>query len=251
MKLDYNKIKKYLESNKYDFKLFKILYTSTEILNINNFKLDNKINIDFCGNLENLQIESLNKIGNNCIKEVNKMEKLIIKIIKNVLLAYQVDYFWLSIRVTQQNNNYDISRWHKDSLFFPNDNKQLNSKFITILKGPGTLFIRGTKKVNNIYNELKKKKNDELKKKQTDDYKLTDKKNDELIIKYRPIIAKALDNQTIIQIKNNQGAILFAGKESDKCALHSEPPNNEPRLFISILPGSKINIMELKKRFMI
>ena len=242
MKLESNEIKKYLKSNKFDFKLFKMYYTPTEILNIDNFNLNKENSEDYFGNLENFNTLNtfLTNIGNNTNQQVNKIEKLIIRIIKKVLAGYQLEHFWISIRITQPNNNFDIPRWHKDGLFFVNDNKQFNSKFVTTFKSNGTLFIRSTKKVNNIYNKFKDARNAYHSNKTNID------------TNYRSIFAKALEKEKIIQSKNDEGIIFFTGNEKDKCALHSEPSfSNEkkPRLFISILPGSKINISELKKRF--
>ena len=67
--------------------------------------------------------------------------------------------------------------------------------------------------------------------------------------KYRPILAKKLANEKVIQVKNTQGVIFFAGNPMEKAALHSEPPNDASRLFISILPSTETNIKDLKERW--
>jgi len=55
-----------------------------------------------------------------------------------------MEHFWMAIRVTMPNNDYDIPRWHKDGNFFPqNNNETSTSKFVTVMKGPGTLLIKG------------------------------------------------------------------------------------------------------------
>ena len=95
----------------------------------------------------------LNKIGNNDKECINILEKVIMKILDNVLLAFEKDYYWIDIRITLPNNDFDIPRWHKDGRFF-RDNKK-SPKFGTILKGPGTLLIKSTKKTNEIYNDIK------------------------------------------------------------------------------------------------
>ncbi len=133
-------------------------------------------------------------------------------------------------------------RWtrHKDGQypgFTPEDNP---SKFITVLKGPGTFAIKQTKEVDEIYKktiDAEYSKVDKLigKKKLTDKEKMdiSNKVNDE----FRPKYAKALSKFKITQTTNNQ-AILFYTKST----LHSEPKMNGPRLFISIMPGTKANI---------
>ena len=52
MKINLQDIHKYLNSNKYDFKLFTIKYTENEKKTINNFILDKKSKIIWFGYLE-------------------------------------------------------------------------------------------------------------------------------------------------------------------------------------------------------
>jgi len=64
---------------------------------------------------------------------------------------------------------------------------------------------------------------------------------------YRPILAKKLSKEKIIQAKNNEGILFYTGH--DNAALHSEPKMDTLRIFISILPSSLENIKDLQKRF--
>ena len=107
-----------------------------------------------------------------------------------------------------------------------------------MLKGPGTLFIKKSKKVNKIYEENNEKIFDEYK-------KLSDKNFNEVIEnKYQKILANKLKD-----IKSNQGLIFLVGKNNlGYSLLHSEPKIDTPIIFISILPGSESEILELQKR---
>jgi hypothetical protein len=50
----------------------------------------------------------------------------------------------MDIRDSMPNNDYDIPRWHKDGNFFPHNKEETStSKFVTVMKGPGTLLIKG------------------------------------------------------------------------------------------------------------
>lgn len=67
--------------------------------------------------------------------------------------------------------------------------------------------------------------------------------------KFRPILVEKLADEKIVQVKNNQGLVFFTGVQMEKGALHSEPPMDDPRMFISILPSTEVNIMGLKERW--
>ena len=88
------------------------------------------------------------------------MARLVVNIIKKVLKGYNKSHFWVAIRVTKPNNEFIIPRWHKDWNYFAS--KTITAKFITVLRGPGTLLIRSNKKVNNIYNKISEKQINEI-----------------------------------------------------------------------------------------
>lgn len=64
---------------------------------------------------------------------------------------------------------------------------------------------------------------------------------------YRNILAKTFEDSEIIKSKNNEGIIFYANTHTS--AIHSEPKIDSDRIFISILPGTKKEIMDLKDRF--
>jgi len=244
MKFKSKIITEYLDSNKYDFYIFDIGYTINELEIINNFEIKNPNNYEHFGSLNNIKDlkKYLTDIGSNTKTCVNGMEKLIIRLIKKVLLGYTMKYFWLAIRISSPNNYFDIPRWHKDGTFFTGDKNEKSSvKFITTLKGPGTLLIKSTKKINKIYNEILEEQFTEMRKYKTIQEKIKISDN------YRPILAKKLSKEKIIQAKNNEGILFYTGH--DNAALHSEPKMDTLRIFISILPSSLENIKDLQKRF--
>lgn len=236
-------ISKYLNSGKYDFKLFNINYTEKEQDCIDKIKINKSQVYSYFGSINKIQDINifLSKIGNNTKEEIDKLEKIILKLLKKVLDGYQTEYFWMDIRVTTPLKEYYIPRWHQDGPFFGND--IITSKFATVLKGPGTLLIKSTKKVSNIYNTVQDASREEMRK--------TNNQDDQIKIhyKYRPIYADKLKNEKIIQVKNNQGLIFYANSGGIDGAIHSEPNFDDNRIFISILPGTKDNIESLKKRW--
>jgi hypothetical protein len=262
MKLDSKEINNYLNSAKYDFKLFNMYLTDTEKETINNFTLENNKTFEHFGSLDTLDslplLSNINcflsKLGTNKLSLIKKMEKIILNIIKKVLKGFGIEHFWLAIRVSQPNNDFDICRWHKDGNYFPNDpSKQNMAKFVTVLKGPGTLLIKKTKKTVCIYNDIKKEERkinisylEQINNITQEERRKLSLKIDE---KFRTIYTHKLSKEKVIQVKNNQGLVFYTGEPSDNSALHSEPKHDKPRLFISILPSTKLNIDELKIRY--
>jgi hypothetical protein len=239
-------ISKYLNSGKYDFKLFNINYTEKEQECINKIKINVDNDFDdysYYGSIN--KISGINtfllKIGNNTKEEIDKLEKIILKLLKKVLDGYQTEYFWMDIRVSSPSNDFDSPRWHQDGPYF--DRTIITSKFVTTLKGPGTLLIKSTKKVSNIYNTIRDTIYKEIRKTNNQDEQI------KIHHKYRPIYADKLKNEKIIQVKNNQGVIFYANSGGIDGAIHSEPKVDDNRIFISILPGTKENIESLKKKW--
>ena len=236
------KMRKYLKSNKRDFKFFPIKFTASESNSINNLSIKKSDNFDYYGNLESLDFNDFfSKVGENNLKNIKIIEKIIKKITNKVLVSFDMDHFWISIRPSVPNNKFDIPRWHHDGTYFSNVDNQ--AKFAFVLKGPGTLFIKKSKKVIESYNKIQDKFRKELN-------KIVDTPNYQHKIneKYRPIFAKELSKYRIRQVKNNQGVIFWGGKDINSKALHSEPKIDQHRLFISILPGNKEMITEWKNK---
>jgi hypothetical protein len=246
--LDSKEITKYLNSDDYYFNLFDINYTENEKKTIKDFNIIKRHYFSHFGSYEKLLTKNMNKflseIGNNNPKVVNNLEKIIIKMVKKVLQGYKTDYFWIDIRVTLPNNDFNKTRWHKDLNLFIKNSDDKTTKFATVLKGPGTLLLKPTKSINKIYRKIHDKQRLERK------YK-SQKEQIEINKKYRTIYAKEFDTKKIIQPGNNQGVIFYTGFDVNTMtgAIHSEPIMDEPRMFISITPNSKENIEELYETF--
>jgi hypothetical protein len=247
MKISTKNITEYLNSSNKNFKIFDIAYSKDDEKAISNLEISTYKTYNHIGKFD--KMIGLNKfiqeIGSNSVTTANKIEKIINNLIKKVLSAYNKDYYWLTIRVTMLDSYFDIPRWHKDGPFAgftPEDN---TSKFLTVLKGPGTLAIKQTKEVDEIFHKIKNAEDIKVIK-LIGKKGITFKEKMDISIKvnneFRPKYAKALSKFKVLQPTNNQ-AILFYTKST----LHSEPKMDAPRLFISILPGSKANIEGLDK----
>jgi hypothetical protein len=240
-------IKEYLKEFPKNYLTFDIKYTKKESNYLDNFNIKNSSTFDHYGNIDQLDDKKLNdflnKIGDN--ENINILNNIIHKLTDKVTSSYNTKYCWMTIRVSLPHHDYDIPRWHKDGRFFKSDDVQ--SKFVTVLKGPGTLFIKESKKVNEIYN----KNNEEIRECYKKN-KVTKMFDNEIENKYRKILAKKLKNVKQNQLAPKQGLIFLVGTDEDYNLIglmHSEPKNDTPRIFISILPGSENEIMDLQKRW--
>ena len=186
----------------------------------------------------------------NSIGDVNKISNILMKLNENVVKGNNDNYVWIDIRISLPNNNFDIPRWHMDGKFFINSERETQTKFITTLKGNGTLLVdlnkEKRKEFDNIYDTyLNKKRNIfNLEEKDKDEYKKQINKilNEERIANY-----ELMKDEKYIQMTNDQGLIFVVG--NDKSTIHSEPPIQSNRMFFSILVGNKEEIEDLKKRW--
>ncbi len=229
MELSINNIRNYLKSTDKQFKIFDIKYTPEEKECIKNFNLYvDKIyefnHFSVHNNLDNLK-SFISEIGKNSNDSVNIITNLIKKLIKNVMKGYNKKDYFLIIKTFPVLEDFDIPRWHCDGQqkgFKPRNDI---SKFATVFKGPGTLFIKTTPDQRHKFTEIEK--------------------GWENTLEYRKKLDKEIEGERI-QLKKNQGAIFMARTVEDQltCGIHSEPPLHEPRLFLSILPGSKNEIID-------
>ena len=233
MKILSKDIKDYLNSKKYQYKIFKIQYTEPEKKSIVEFSIDKNDNFTYYGNYKNMYglNNFLKSVGENTIKNVNKLEQIINKMIINITKAYGLEYYILMVRITLPTNKFDLVRWHKDYGYGGD-----SSKFCFVMKGPGTLLLKATKEVNDIYHKIHDKQKTERRAKN-----MSVKEQIEQSEKYKSVYANALKKFKVKQINNNEGVILYAGDQVQNIngALHSEPKMDTTRIFISIMPQTK------------
>ncbi|AYV82737.1 MAG: hypothetical protein Hyperionvirus2_105 [Hyperionvirus sp.] len=226
-------VQKYLDSPHKTFKIFNITYTSRMSNCLKDFNIAAHTSYDFWGFVEDSTKDLsafLQTLGNNEIESVNILEKIINRIINKVSRAYKKDCVWVSLRVTLPASSYE-PRWHIDGNFYKSDQK-FQSKFVTVLKGPGTLFA-----------ELDEQTRAEF----FNTAHIVPWNYDQQQLYQNKIIADA-PNIKFTQLTNNQGAIFIVGNLT-LSAIHSEPPFNEPRIFLSILPADKSEIEQLTARW--
>ena len=237
--LDTTVIKEGLSKN--ENTLIPIHYSAAEKSLISRFNINitRRYNPDYMGHINDFNpSETLKMIGNNTDEDIQKMANLLKRLAKDVSDGYGRKYVWISIRASNPNQMWDVPRWHTDGNFFinPKSRTKQQSKFITVLKGAGTLMIHPQpekeviEKMQKLYQDL------------GNNYK------EQMSIEFRKKQDAILVNENKKQLNNNQGLVFMVGNK-DRALIHSEPPMREDRLFVSILPGYEYEITELKKRW--
>ena len=113
------------------------------------------------------------------------------------------------------------------------------SKFVTVVKGPGTLLKEDTKESKDVFDSIWKEFEE-------------DKSNETFFDKqkrWRPKFDEKLKDIKTLQLENDDGVIFVTDNiNGDLGAIHSEPKMDKSRMFISIAPGTKEDIDTLKEK---
>lgn len=128
---------------------------------------------------------------------------------------------WISLRALVPTDLYDLARWHMDGFYFsPQGPEELLYKFAITLRGASTLF----------YPVIKEERRAVW-------YKTPD----------RAYMNQLCKPEKIIRPERGEGVVFLSGRVAQS-ALHAEPPIDEVRLFLSVVPCDEKQIEELKKR---
>ena len=189
---------------------------------VQEFKIDKTSSFDFYGeDLADLGKETstfLSELGNNSQESIEAIQQVIERATQGMIDEFSGQAAWVSVRSSLPTHEYDIPRWHPDGGYFDSENK-VYKKVMTI-KGPSTRF--GRIKDKEKFNALLRENPDDLQ---------TRRKLDEMI-------------EEMESCKSGESTVYLVGDED--AAVHSEPVTNEPRLFVSVLVGSKAQIEQWK-----
>ncbi len=208
-----------------------------------NIKIEKELEqFDYYGSdgskLETDLFEYFTDVGDNTALDISCISQLITRLSKDMIEGFEEESVWIMVRVFMPNNAYDIPRWHHDGNYFKTSKKVY--KFVSALRGPQTLFAE----------KIDAKRFSELLRKNSDNYiENIIKNNNPEKFKTEDLKIRRELIETVKEInicKEGQVVIYLVGDE--KAAIHSEPKMNTPRIFISILPGSKTQIDEWKNR---
>lgn len=186
--------------------------------------------------------EFLAGLGNNVETSV-QVSAIIEKCVKASLAASGKEAAWVTLRASVPNKEFDSPRWHTDGYFYaPYQGQQY--KIAMVLKGPQTLFYPLADKDRKWFDAVQRSTQPIYHKDGSIDKEATF----QAMVKPRQLLADSLDKKNIVSGAFGQGVIFAVGSD-DVVAVHSEPPIQEERLFLSIVPGSPLQIQELQQRW--
>jgi hypothetical protein len=181
-------------------------------------------------------IDFFKNVTSNIHEDCVIYTKLIYDMVELVGNTKSTDSCILIVRVSLPSDNYIIPRFHYDGGFFSMKGNTIQEKFLLTIKGPGSLLCEPSPD--------NKKKFDEI---------FFSNMQTQIELDVRNKLFSVLKDEYILQLTNNQGAFMKThefvngiGNMIDT-TIHSEPNITQPRLFISIVPGSADQINETIK----
>jgi len=130
-----------------------------------------------------------------------------------------MDHYWLDIRAQQSSEYFDIPRWHNDGTFFQRS-KRRQWKLVSVILGPGTLFLVNGKEGNAELEERRKTRQEEWENR-TFANEDEDKWWSEMRDKERVTMAEKFAEWDVMQPQ--VGDIAFFRVGDVNAAVHSEP----------------------------
>jgi hypothetical protein len=240
--LNTKNIKHYLDNNPEQFRIYDIPYLKKTKECLDNFKIEKMASYTNYGdnNLVDLK-DFLKTIGLNSDEDINLMDKTIKDLTEIIMSSVDKKYtnHWLIVRTTTISlEEFNTKRWHCDGNYFgkiDKDKLRLDVvKFITILQGPGTFFIKTTPKQRELLESIK---SEELEKSKMRDSSI------QIPTRFDMEYRKAIDSRIEgirVQSEKYQGAIFVSDvNKKNVCGVHSEPKIDGPRMLLSIVPCTK------------
>jgi hypothetical protein len=221
------------------FRKFKIDFYDKELFD--NYNIEQEKTYNYFGETKNIKqsevMKFLGELGDNTKEDNSKVFRYIIKVIKLMLSKYNLNNFWLTIRTMLPTDKYKYPRWHIDGKYYDSERRQF--KLVSVPKGDVTLFIEPNEDVRKKFIDLDIEKHKEYNNDYSNFY--------EVNLKYGKMFNELFKDDKIVKVKNNY-YVEFNVRDKAIGAIHSEPDMKVPRLFFSIVPGTREEIDELKNK---
>ena len=170
----------------------------------------------------------LASIGENDPQNIKLVEDTVSAIAVQVTKMLRKEAYWLALRVTkplQYDTSYTMPRWHSDGAYFETEEGEVVYKFVFTPRGDSTLF--GETEDRDRFEEIQSNLYDEPGRPD-------------------PVMTEELVSLvSAVPAPTEQRGVLF--QVGDGGVIHSEPVVTEPRIFISVLPGTMSQIQEWKQ----
>ncbi len=205
---------------------------------ISRFNIENNLpQFEYCGDdYENFLIqleECVRSCGNNSEESIEVIVKKISDAVKGMLLDFKAESILVMVRVSLPNDAYDIPRWHTDGRYFTSEEKVYKKVFT--LKGAATRFakIKDAEEFEKLHEQSIE--NDKHNAVNSGKHKNEDFRIREDLDTTVEEIRSAEPGESVIYLVGDKDAVI-----------HSEPVMIEPRIFVSVIVGSKDQINEWK-----
>ncbi|KAL6703402.1 hypothetical protein ACN47E_009661 [Coniothyrium glycines] len=226
-------------------------------------KVENASSWTYCGPLLSAQSKNLPPsfhiwAAGTLSQPLILLERLLplLRFLQAFLTAAGARHYWLTIRATRPNNDYDTPRWHTDEDFFAatseangldfgSSNKSKCWKLATTLLGPPTLFLKNNAKALRRLQQTKMNQRFQM-----GDHTCTSIRclgcatyTDTV----RQSLADSLAEEEVEMFSSGEVAFFRTG--ADRGAVHSEPKCDTDRIFVNIIPGTEDDLKRLMNRF--
>ncbi|KAK4203468.1 hypothetical protein QBC40DRAFT_274828 [Triangularia verruculosa] len=175
-----------------------------------------------------------------------------LKAVEEYLVEHGFHHYWLAIRASKPNHEFDVTRWHTDENFYnPSLSSQTRGmwKLCTTLQGPGTLFAVDGDHARELLNGAKARGEERLRKDPTHVCVLVGCGNcGRTTCEIREEMRDGLADKEVRQSIANKEMVFFRVGALEG-AVHSEPPIDSDRIFINVIPGEPAQLMELTERW--
>ncbi|MFZ2804153.1 MAG: hypothetical protein WA001_02940 [Patescibacteria group bacterium] len=225
---------------------FEVKLTAKEKKAVEKIEIEKELpQLNYYGPADEALVEELHaylgQLEGNSEEVISAVSGLIARVAHGMQKDFKKGSCWTMVRVSLPNADFDIPRWHQDGNYVKPAGGIVAYKLVFTVKGARSRFaeIAEAEKYKELEGEASKNYTD---------YRFHNGNQKEYEKKGREIREKLLPTVTETKpIDENQAVIYRVG--DDEAKVHSEPPMDAPRIFMSVVTGSPEEIQEFKKRW--
>ncbi|MDB5491106.1 MAG: hypothetical protein JWO78_955 [Micavibrio sp.] len=151
------------------------------------------------------------------------------QVAKDAISATHAEAAFFTLRGFTPIDEFNVPRWHTDGWFYEPTENTSQKKIALTLKGPKTLLNNLPDSLREVFHKLLRSFQSDT----TENRRTLEK------------LVNPADTQIPLP---GQGTIFTVG-DIEHSAVHSEPPIDSERLFMSVVPGTRAQIEELRQRW--
>jgi hypothetical protein len=179
-----------------------------------------------------------NELGQNSQETTKTISELVGRVSKIALKDFGKESAWVAIRVLLPTHEFDIPRWHIDARNLQSLKSETKVyKLILTIKGSPTIFGETSNP-----GKFKQLTEENLK-----NYELNHDSDFELFKKEDIRIRMELDSLVKKIDKYEMKEAMYYLVANEDATIHSEPKIDEPRIVMSVVPGSNEQMTGLKE----